>query len=242
MPKKRQPYNPAKATKDKFKGHLGVPDERRAAKSSAGFDTEAIADGRYCSRERAMLTHPGLLRERYNAIVRKHEESGEPLPDRIQDNRTTPSDRVTAQHRNVLWSYIRIRTEVLQGEMKGVNYGGAPAPRDLNRVPLSDGQFDARRWYSWVRGQVGLLPVTDFIDQIVFQIYPELTDDGAAAPTKEDIGRDLTGTQNDRDAKNAVDGALALACRSLADAARDFVIMERSHKDELKRLAKKAIN
>ena len=242
MPKKRQPYNPAKAAKDKLKGHLGVPDEHRAARSRSGFDVETVADGHYSSRERAMLTHPGLLHERYNAIVRKHEERGEQLPERIQDSRNTPSDRVTAQYRNVLWSYIRIRVEVLQGEMTGVNYGGAPGRRDLNRVPLSDGQFDARRWYSWVRSQPGLLPVTDFIDQVVFQIYPELVEDGAVPPTKEDIGRSLTGTQTERDAKNATDGALALACQALADTARDFVIMERRHKNELKRLAKKSSN
>ena len=242
MPRKRQPYNPAKATKDKYKGHLGVPDEHRAARSREGFDTEAVADGRYVSRERAMLTHPGLLHERYNAAIRKCEERGEPLPDRIQDNRTTPSDRATAQYRNVLWSYIRIRVEVLRGEMQGVNYSSTPGPRDLNRVPLSNSQFDARRWYSWVRSQPGLLPVTDFIDQVVFQVYPELIEDGAVPPTKEEIGRSLTGAQTERDAKHAADGALALACRALADTARDFVIMERRHKNELKRLANKPVN
>jgi hypothetical protein len=239
MPKKRQPYNPAAKPKPKgkhgLKGHLGVPNPQRDARSRAGFDVEAIADGRYVSRERAMLTPPALIQERHNELVRKYEASGEPLPERIQDNRTTPSDRATAAYRNILWAYLRVRADVVRGNIKIGDYEGAPSQRDPHRLPLSKGQFDARRWYAWLRAQHGMLPTTEYLDKVACQINPEMAEDCQDAPTKADLGRDLIDLENTRDLKSAADGALVLACRTIADAARDFVIIERRRRDEIER-------
>ena len=239
--KKRTPYDPAKKTKQSLQGHLGVPNDFRATHSRAGFETEAIAEGRFVSRERAMLTHPGLLAEHYNALMVKLAESGEPVPEQVHLTKMTPSDRATAAYRNILWAYIKVRAEVARGKIKVADYEGVPTQRDLNRVPLSQTQFDARRFYAWIREQCGLLAVTDFLDQVVLQLNPEDAQEGEQAPTKTSIGRDLIDPETARDAKNATDGALGLACRVLAEAARDFVIIERRHRDEIRRLERKAI-
>lgn len=186
-----------------------------------------------------MLSHPALLNELYNAIVRKHQEAGEALPERIHIPKMTPSDRVTAPYRNILWAYLRVRAEVLRGTIKAADYEGVPTQRDLNRVPLTQGQFDARRFYAWVREQHGLLSVTEFLDAVVLQLNPELASDGdPPPPTKAEIGKGLLGAINERDAKNAADGALVLACRALGEAARDFVILERRYRNEVARLSR----
>ena len=112
----------------------------------------------------------------------------------------------------------------------------------LNRVPLSQTQFDARRFYAWLREQHGLLVVTDFLDQVALQLNPELAADGETAPTKAGIGKDLIEIENARDAKTAADGALALACRVISEAARDFVIIERRHRQEIARLSSRREN
>jgi hypothetical protein len=239
--KKRIPYNPAKA-KPNLQGHLGVPNERRQAHSASGFQTDEIAEGRFVSRERAMLTHPGLLADLYNAEVRRYAESGEPLPERIHIGKMTPSDRITASYRNILWAYLRVRVEVERGTIKIADYEGVPSPRELNRVPLSQTQFDARRFYAWIRDQHGLMVITDFLDQVALQINPELVADGEDPPTKAGIGRDLIEIENARDAKTAADGALALACRAISEAARDFVIIERRHRQEIARLGSRREN
>ena len=237
--KKRTPFNPAKTTK-KLQGYLGVPNAERQARSRSGFETEQITDGRYVSRERAMLTHPALLIELYNQVVRKHQEAGEALPEKIHIPKMTPSDRATAAYRNILWAYLKVSAEVSRGTVKIVDYEGAPAAQGLNRVPLSQNQFDSRRFYAWIREQHGLLVVTDFLDSICKQMNPELVADGDTTPTKAEIGQSLTGAENARDAKNAADGALALACRVLSEAARDFVIIERRHRSEIQRLERSA--
>jgi hypothetical protein len=41
--KRRQPYNPAKKTKQDLRGHLGIANEYRQAHSASGFETEQIA-------------------------------------------------------------------------------------------------------------------------------------------------------------------------------------------------------
>jgi hypothetical protein len=238
--KKRTPHNPAKPAPN-LHGHLGVPNEHRQAHSRSGFDTEALADSRFVSRERAMLTHPALLTDLYNEVMRKLAESGEPVPEHIHISKMTPSDRVSAAYRNLLWAYLRVRAEVVRGTIKAADYEGAPVQRQLNQVPLSQSQFDARRLYAWIREQHGLMVVTDFLDSIVLQLNPELAGDGETAPTKADIGKGLIGIENARDAKTAADGALALACRVLSEAARDFVIIERRYRDEANRLSRQRI-
>ena len=240
--KKRIPYNPAAKTKQNLQGHLGVPNEHRQAHSASGFQIDEIAEDRFSSRERAMLTHPGLLADLYNAVVRKYAESGEPLPERIHIGKMTPSDRVTSPYRNILWAYLRVRAEVVRGAIKIADYEGVPSPRELNRVPLSQNQFDARRFYAWIREQHGLMVITDFLDQVALQINPELAADGETVPTKASIGRELIEIENARDAKAAADGALALACRAISEAARDFVIIERRHRNEIARLSSRREN
>lgn len=233
--KKRTPFNPAKTAKN-LTGYLGVPNVERQARSRSGFETEQITDGRYVSRERAMLTHPSLLMELYNQVIRKHQEAGETLPEKIHIPKMTPSDRVTASYRNILWAYLKVSAEVSRGTVKIVDYEGTPSAQALNRIPLSQNQFDSRRFYAWIREQHGLLVITDFLDSVCKQMNPELAADGEAPPTKAEIGQSLTGVENARDAKTAADGALALACRVLAEAARDFVIIERRHRGEVQRL------
>lgn len=242
MPKKRAPYNPAAKTKVQLQGHLGVPTGYRESHSRAGFETERIAEGRYVSRERAMLTHPGLIAEQYQALMRKYAESGELVPEQINITKLTPSDRVTAPYRNLLWAYLRTRAEVVRGNIKVADYEGVPTQRELNRVPLSQNQFDARRFYAWIREQHGLMAITEFLDKIALQLNAELAEDGETVPSKADIGRTLIGLDNARDLKSATDGALALACRSLAEAAQDFVIIERRYRSEVERLAKNRRN
>jgi hypothetical protein len=240
--KKRIPYNPVVKTKQNLQGHLGVPNEHRQAHSASGFQIDEIAENRFSSRERAMLTHPALLADLYNAVVRKYAEAGEPLPERIHIGKMTPSDRVTALYRNILWAYLRVRAEVVRGTIKIADYEGVPSPRELNRVPLSQNQFDARRFYAWIREQHGLLVVTDLLDKVVLQLNPELAADGETVPTKAEIGRELIEIENARDAKAAADGALALACRVISEAARDFVIIERRHRNEIARLSSRREN
>ena len=239
--KKRIPYNPARA-KPNPQGHLGVPNEHRQSHSVSGFQTEEIAENRFVSRERAMLTHPALLADLYNEVVRKHTESGEPLPERIHIGKMTPSDRATAPYRNILWAYLRVRAEVVRGTIKIADYEGVPTQRELNRVPLSQTQFDARRFYAWIREQHGLMVITDFLDQVTLQINPELAEDGETAPTKAGIGESLIDIENTRDLKVAADGALALACKAISEAARDFVIIERRHRHEIARLSSRREN
>lgn len=238
--KKRTPYNPAKP-KQNVRGHLGIPTPEREAHSRSGFERDVLAGNRYVSRERAMLTHPALLADLYNAVIRQYEEKGEPLPERIHLSKITPSDRITAAHRNLLWAYLRVRIEVVKGTLRVADYEGMPSQQDLNRVPLNQNQFDARRFYAWLREQHGMMVVTDFLDRVALQISPELASDGERAPTKADIGRDLIGVENTRDAKAATDGALALACRILAESARDFAIIERRYRSELERLSRTRI-
>ena len=233
--KKRAPYNPSKP---KLQGHLGIPSGERQAHSRSGFDTETITDGRYVSRERAMLTHPALLADLYNAVVRQYQEKQEPLPERIHIPKMTPSDRVSAPFRNLLWAYLKVRTEVVRGTINVADYEGVPTQKELNRVPLSQNQFDSRRFYAWIREQHGLMAITEFLDQVALQINPELIIDGDTPPTKSSIGRDLIGVENTRDAKAATDGALALACRALMEAAHDFAIIERRYRNEIERLAR----
>lgn len=236
---KRQPFDPAKAT-NSLKGHLGVPSEQRERHSKSGFVTERIAEGRYVSRERAMLTHPGLLAELYNAIVRKHQEAGEPLPERVHIAKMTPSDRATAAHRNILWAYLRISAEVMRGNINIVDYEGMPSPQELERVPLSQTQFDARRFYAWLREQHGFMALTEYLDSVVVQLNPELASDDANAPTKAEIGQSLLGPVNERDAKAAADGALVLACRALSEAARDYMVLVRRYRSDLERLQRRS--
>jgi hypothetical protein len=235
--KKRTPYNPAKAQKN-LQGHLGVPSIERQSHSRAGFDTEEIAESRYVSRERAMLTHPALLADYYRDVMLKYAERGEQLPEQVVITKMTPSDRVSAAYRNILWAYMRVRTEVARGTIKIADYEGVPSQQELGRLPLNQNQFDARRFYAWIREQHGLMVITDFLDSVTLQVNPELAEDGETAPTKADIGRSLIDVENSRDAKTATDGALALACRSLAEAARDFVIIERRHRREIERLGR----
>jgi hypothetical protein len=238
--KRRQPYNPAQKSKQDLRGHLGVANEYRQAHSKSGFETEQIADGRFSSRERAMLTHPQLLAELYNNVMRKYAESGQPVPERIHI-KMTPSDRATAPYRGILWAYLRTRAEVVTGSIKIADYEGAPSARDLHRLPLNQTQFSARRFYAWVREQPGLACVTDFLDRVVLQLNLAKAEDGEIVLSKAELGRELIDADNARDCKNASDGALVMCCRVLSETARDFLVLERRYQEQARRASQARI-
>jgi hypothetical protein len=228
-----KPYNPAKDPKPVLvaPGQLGIANQYRQQHSKSGYDVEQLAvgfergGGVVRSRERAMLTHPALIAELYNAMMLKLVNSGQQIPERIEIKQT-PGDRATAQHRGILWGYLSTRIEVLKGAVKIADYEGVPKSGDLHKLPLTQKQFDRRRFYAWVREQTGMAIVTDFLDRIVEHDNPELAADADAILTKHEMGEDLIGTQNRRDAENAVYGALSLSARILAEAARDFHTVE----------------
>ena len=233
MAKKRKPHNPAAPTPPQalHRGQLGLPTPERANHYSDGYEVSQLAVGHdqqggvVQSRERAILTHPKLLSELYNLLMQDYAKRGEPLPERIEV-RQTPADKATAGWRGVLWSYIDVRTKVLQGGLGSVDYEGSSRGSSLSKIPaLVNGnkhQFDKVRFYSWVRDQTGFARITDFLDQVILHDNPGLKNDADTILRKWEMGRELYETNNRRDGEHVFYGALVICAQALHEAALDF--------------------
>ena len=238
MAKRNKPWNPAKEQRpEDFSEQLGFPNKERLRHSKAGFDPEQVAighrqHGRVRSRERAMLTHPSLLADRIAAATQSYIEAGEELPKEVRAQET-PSDRAVALHRNLLWSYLITRRQVVVGERKGTNYEASSRSSDTNRLPLTDGQFNRRAFYEWLRKQPGWRYFTaNFLDKIAAQVDPQASDDPDHIMSKAELGMWLIDCDSPRDGKNAADGALAAIVHGLADAAAMYAALERQKKKQ----------
>lgn len=269
---RRKPHNPAAPvlpSQGHYRGQLGLPTPERASHMLDGYEVKQLAIGHdreggvVQSREKVILNHPQLLLELYNAVVQQYAEKGEELPARI-DIKQTPADRATAPYRGILWSYITTHLEVLRGNIRVTDYEGVPQSSDMERFHVAALQqtfFNRRRFYAWVREQIGMACVTDFLDRVAVHDNPGLADDADRILKKHEIGRELLGKQlvcsncgtgygitdrrscrdcgatlhaRDRDAENAFYGALSMCARVLSEAAKDFEISERRHHNRIR--------
>lgn len=205
MSQKRRPHYAARHQTDLNRGQLGLPTPEREGHAREGFEVKQLAVGHgweggvVQSRERAILTHPQLLYELRNAMVKQYQDRGEEIPHRIHIKQT-PSDRATEGiNHYFMWSYIQTHLEVLRGDINISDYEGAPRSSELHRLPRSLGgdkkKFDNRRFYAWVRDQTGLAVVTNLLDRVAVHDNPGLTDDSERVLNKYEIGRYLLGKE-----------------------------------------------
>ena len=233
---KKKPWDPrTQARPTEFSEQLGFPKKERLNKSKAGFEAEQLAvgarrDGVVRSREKSMLTHPALLAERRTVIIRAYVEQGKELPSEGIKVPETPSDRASAQWRHLLWQYLQARYESINGKCSSTNFEKSSHSSDINKIPLTDNQFKRLGFYYWLRKQPGWKELTDFLDDIAAQCNPQACSSDHRLMSKVEIGSWLLDSDNPRDAKCAVDGALALACRALAGAAAEYSLLERRKK------------
>ena len=173
-----------------------------------------------------MLTHPALLAERTNIILRAYADQGK-QPDKDVQIAQTPSDRCTAMWRKLLWDWMVTHYEAEQGKSGRTNFEKSSHSSDLNRVPLTDDQFSRRGFYCWLKTQPMGRELSDFLIDIAAQCNPQACGAGQRVMSKAEIGAWLLDADNPRDCKNATDGALSLACRMLAGAQAHYVAMKR---------------
>ena len=229
---RRKPFDPSKQKRPiQFSEQLGAPNVHRAAKSKAGFELEQLAlnaqrDGVVRSREKSMLTHPALLAERTNSKLRAYADQGKE-PDQDIQIQQTPSDRATAMYRHLLWQHFYAHWDDTAGKSGGTNFEKSSHSSDLNKLPLTEGQFGRRRFYAWLRKQPGGRELSDFLNDVAAQCNPQAYPPGYKIMSKQEIGAWLLDADSIRDSKSAVDGALALACRILAGMSAQFAAQER---------------
>lgn len=233
---RRKPFDPSKQKRPlQFSEQLGAPNPHRAAKSKAGFVPEQLAvghrrDGVVRSKERSPLTHPSLLIEMQVERTRAHVDSGQELPELGIRVPLTPSDRVTAPNRRILWQYIQTKIESELGKRNPINYEGAIRSGELHHLPLSDKQFNRRAFFEWLKHQPGWRYFTSYLDRFVELVEPQVANDPTKILTKTELGMWLLDCDGQRDAKSGADGGLAVICHGLAEAAADFAAYERRRK------------
>jgi len=173
-----------------------------------------------------MLTHPSLLAERTNLVLRSYADQGK-QPDKDVQIVQTPSDRATAMWRKLLWDWIVTHYESEQGKVGRTNFEKSSHSSDLNRLPLTDNQFSRMGFYNWLKTQPMGKELTDFLIDIAAQCNPQACNPDQRIMSKAEIGAWLLDADSPRDCKNATDGALALACRLLAGAQAHYAAMKR---------------
>ena len=224
--RKKGPWNPARnIMPEKVAQDLGLA-KQRFQHSKAGFESEPTGIGHFRLKEKAMLTHPSLLAERTNIILRAYADQGK-QPDKDVQITQTPSDRATAMWRHLLWQFLQTHWEAEQGKSGRTNFEKSSHSSDLNRVPLTDDQFSRRGFYNWLKTQPMGKELSDFLIDIAAQCNPQACGPGQRVMSKSEIGAWLIDCDSPRDSKNACDGALALACRMLAGAQAHYVAMKR---------------
>ena len=211
---------PEKVAKD-----LGLGVER-LRHSKAGFEPEPTGIGHFRLKEKAMLTHPSLLAERTNIVLRAYADQGK-TPDKDVQINQTPSDRVTAMWRKLLWEFLQTHWEAEQGKSGRTNFERSSHSSDLNRLPLTDDQFNKRGFYSWLKSDPIGAGLAEFLIDIAAQCNPQACGSEQRVMSKTDIGAWLLDADNPRDTKNACDGALGLACRLLARGQAHYAAMKR---------------
>jgi len=236
--RKKGPWNPSKQpVPAKVAQDLGLPSQR-LKHSKAGFESEPTGIGHHRLKEKSPLTHPAIIAQRQAEMTSAHAESGKEFPSEGIRVSLTPSDRVTALNRRILWQYILTRIEIEVGKRRGINYEGSSRSSDLHQLPLTDNQFNRRAFVEWLRKQPGWGYFTNYLDRFV-----ELVDSNAAADpskimSKAEIGMWLGDVDSSRDAKNIADGGLGVICHGLAEAAADFAASERQEAIRKKSLRK----
>ena len=206
---------------------LGLSKERL---QHGDFDSEQVSIGHHRLRERSMLTHPALLAERRAVMTKAYVDQGKELPSEGIRVPETPSDRATTLYRSVLWRYMITRWQVVPGRSGSTNFEKSSHSSDLNRLPLTDSQFDGRAFYGWLKQQPGGKSLTNLLNKVAAQCNPQAHDPDYPIMSKAEIGMWRIDTDNPRDAKNACDGALAQACEQLAEMAAHYAAMERQKK------------
>jgi hypothetical protein len=226
-PQKKGPWVPGKqAMPSAVAAQLGLPQERL---KKGDFETEQVAIGHFRLREKSMLTHPSLLAERTNAKLRAYADQGKE-PDQDIQITQTPSDRATAMWRHLLWKYLETRYENINGKSGSTKFEQSSRSSELGRLPLSEDQFNRRRFYEWLRKQPGCKSLTNLLDRVAAQCNPQAHDPDYPILSKAEIGAWRIDSDNPRDAKNACDGALAQACEHLAEMAAHYAALERQQK------------
>lgn len=234
--RKKGPWNPATQPRPtEFSEQLGFPTKERLRHSKTGFAPEQLAvghreHGRIRSREKSPLTHPSLIADMQAAKVKNYAESGKELPPDGVSIPLTPSDRVTATNRRLLWQYIQTKIETELGRSKSINYEGASRSSELHRLPLSDSEFNRRGFFEWLKKQPGWGYFTSYLDKFVELVEPSISDDRTRILSKSEIGMWLGDTDSSRDAKNIADGGLAVVCHGLAEAAADYAMFKRNER------------
>ena len=201
------------------------------------FESEQVSIGHHRLRERSMLTHPALLMERRAAATKAYVDAGKELPSDGIRVPETPSDRATAKYRSVLWRYLVSRWSIVPGRSGSTNFEKSSHSTDLNRLPLTESQFDQRAFYGWLKSQPGGKSLTSFLNKVAAQCNPQAHDPDYTIMSKAEIGMWRIDTDNPRDAKNACDGALAQACEQLAEMAAHYAAIERQKKSVGKHLS-----
>ena len=207
---------------------LGLSGER-LARSKMGFESEQVGIGHYRLKEKAMLTHPGLISERRAIKTKALVESGQELPEEGVRVPETPSDKATAMYRHLLWQVLTTIWES-NGNARITDYQGSPRSSELHRLPFSEAQFNRRGFVEWLLKQPGWKSGLGLLEKVAIQCNPQAFDSHKMAMSKAEIGMWRIDTDTIRDAKNAADGALAQVCEMMAEAAAHFAALERQEK------------
>jgi len=226
--KKKGPWIPGKTPVPlKVAQDLGLSGHR-LNQSKSGFEAEPVGIGHHRLREKAMLTHYSLLAERRNAKLRACLDQGKE-PEDLQITQT-PSDRAVAMWQYLLWSYMETIYQIVEGKSGKTNYEKSSHSSDLNRLPLTEKQFNLRKFCGWVEKQPGGKELASYLTQVAAQCNPQAFPPDYPVMSHAEIGAWLLDHDATRECKVAATGALALACRILAGMSAVFAAQERNEK------------